>query len=86
LWLELAERREKTHPEDSVRIYEARVSSLLRNTGKRVYEEAVGTLEKIRAILVRSGREAAFRPLLTELRATHKRKRNLMKMLDRKGW
>ncbi len=86
LWIVLAKRREKTHPEDSVRIYEARVGSLLRNTGDRVYTEAVGTLEKIRTLLVRSGKEAAFRPLLTELRATHKRKRNLMKMLDRKGW
>lgn len=86
LWLELAKRREKTYPEDSVRIYETRVDALLRNTGDRVYEEAVGTLEKIRTLLVRSGREAAFRSLLIELRATHKRKRNLMKMLDRKGW
>ncbi len=86
LWLELAKRRAKTHPEDSVRIYKDHIAALLRDTGNRVYEEAVGTLEKIRTILFRSGQEAAFRPLLTELRATHKRKRNLMKMLDRKGW
>ncbi len=55
-------------------------------TGDRVYEEAIGVLEKIRAILVRSGQDAKFRPLLTEIRATHRRKRKLMKMLDRKGW
>ena len=86
LWLALAKRRETSHPADSVRVYKGHVASLLRNTGDRVYEEAVGTLEKIRKLLARSGQEAAFRPLLTEVRATHRRKRNLMKMLDRKGW
>lgn len=86
LWLALAKHREKTHPEDSVRVYKDHVTALLRNTGNSIYEEAVGNLEKIRTLLVRSGTEAAFRPLLSELRATHKRKRNLMKLLDRKGW
>ena len=51
LWLALATRREKTHPEDAVRIYKAHVASLLRNTGDRVYEEAVGFIEKIGALL-----------------------------------
>ena len=86
LWLALAKRREKTHPEDSIRIYQAHIDSLLRQTGDRVYREAIGTLETIRGLLVGSGREAAFRSLLAELRATQKRKRNLIKMLDRKGW
>jgi tetratricopeptide (TPR) repeat protein len=86
LWLVLAKQRETSHPADSIRVYKGHVASLLRNTGDRVYEEAVGTLEKVRELLARSGQEAAFRPLLTEVRATHRRKRNLMKMLDRKGW
>jgi uncharacterized Zn finger protein len=86
LWLELAKRRQKTHPEDSVRIYKAHVASLLRNTGDRVYEEAVGFIGKIGALLAGSGQEASFEPFLDEIRTTHKRKRNLMKMFDRKGW
>ena len=86
LWLELAKRREMTHPEDSVRIYRARVGSLLRNRGDHTYQEADGTLDRIGTLLARSGKEAAFRSLLAELRATHKRKGNLMKMLDSKGW
>lgn len=86
LWLELAKRRETTHPDDSVGVYKAHVAALLRNTGDRVYEEAVGTLEKIRAILARTGKDAAFRPLMAEIRATQRRKRKLMQMLDRKGW
>ena len=86
LWLALAERRETSHPGDSVRVYKGHVAALLRNTGNRIYEEAVGFLEKIRTLLARSGQEAEFRLLVTEIRATHRRKRNLMKMLDGKGW
>jgi uncharacterized Zn finger protein len=62
------------------------VTRLLCNTGQRVYEEAVGTLDKIRAILARSGQDAAFQALVGELRVTQRRKRNLIKMLDAKGW
>jgi len=86
LWLELAKRREKAHPEDAVEIYKARVASLLRNTGERVYEEAVGTVEKISAILARSEQDAAFHAFVAKIRATQRRKRNLIKMLDAKGW
>jgi len=62
LRLELAKRREKTHPGDAVGIYKVHVARLLRNTGQRVYVEALGILEKIRAIQARCGQEAAFRP------------------------
>lgn len=86
LWLELAKRREKSHPADAVRIYRNHIASLLRNPGNRVYDETVRYLEKIETALAQSGTEAEFRPLLTEIRATHKRKRNLMKLLDQKGW
>ena len=86
LWLTLAELREQNHPADAVKIYRTHVDSLLRNTGNSVYEEAVRILEKIPALLARSGEDAAFRPLMTEIRARHKRKRNLMKLLDGKGW
>ena len=86
LWLELAKRREKTHPEDAVGIYKAHVARLLRNTGERVYEEAIATLDKIGAILARCGQEAAFQALVGELRVTQRRKRNLMKRLDARGW
>ncbi len=86
LWLELAKRRETNHPDDSVQIYKARVDALLRNTGDRVYKEAVGILQRIETILGRNGQESAFRSLLVEVRNTHRRKRNLIGMLDRKGW
>ena len=85
LWLRLAERRQATHPEDAIRIYKAHITALLGDTGERVYKEAVGFIAKIEALLVRSGQAAKFRPFLEEIRATHRRKRNLMKMLDQEG-
>jgi uncharacterized Zn finger protein len=89
LWLLLAKRREDTHPEDAIRVYRDHAAALLLcDTGSRVYAEAVDTLDKIRKILTRAGNEAAFAPLVAEIRAGQRRKRNLglMKLLDRKGW
>lgn len=86
LWLALAKRREGSHPAESVRVYKDHVAALLRHTGNSVYQEAVDYLGKIRRLLDHCGEEAGFRPLLTEIRATHRRKRNLMKMLDEKRW
>ena len=86
LWLELAKRRETTHPDDSLGVYKAHLAALLRNTGDRVYEEALGTLKKIETLLARSGRQDEFLAFLSEIRSTQRRKRKLMQMLDRKGW
>ena len=69
-----------------MRVYKDHVALLLRNTGNRIYEEAVEFLEKIRTLLESAGQKAAFRTLVTEIRTTQRRKRNLMKLLDGKGW
>lgn len=86
VWLALAKRREKTHPEDAAKIYRKEVALLLRDTGNGVYREAVGFLAKVEALLAGAGRQTEFQSLLDEIRTTQKRKRNLMKMLDAKGW
>ena len=86
LWLELAGRREKTHPADAIAIYRKHVDDLLRQTGNPVYEQAVNYLDKIRNLHQGADGKAAFQAYLQDLRNTQKRKRNLMKMLDGKGW
>jgi uncharacterized Zn finger protein len=86
LWLRLARLREKDHPADSIQIYRDRVSRLLGHTGNRVYEEAVEYLERIGGLMIDSKRETDFRNLVAEIRTTHRRKRNLLGMLDGKGW
>lgn len=86
LWLNLAKRGEKQHPDRSVNVYTRHIKTLLRNTGDRVYEEAVTTLARIKKLQSRSGEKAAFGGLVLEIRATHRRKRKLMGMLDKQGW
>lgn len=86
LWLELAKRREATHPDDAVNIYRDHIARLLHNTGDRVYEEAVAYLEKIEVLMKRGKKTDMFAAVVRDLRATHARKRKLMQLLDRKGW
>ncbi|MCC6917739.1 MAG: hypothetical protein IT548_00960 [Alphaproteobacteria bacterium] len=86
LWLELAKLREASHPEDAVRVYRDHITRLLRNTGDRVYEEAIKYLEKIETLMKRGDKMDMFAALVREVRATHALKRKLTQMLDRKGW
>jgi len=86
LWLRLARAREAAHPADAIGVYRDEVARLLRHTGNDIYREAVGYLEKIGALAERSGGEAAFAELLRELRVSQRRKRNLMKLFDERGW
>lgn len=84
LWLELAGKREKEHPEDALSIYQRQIEPVLDRKNNEAYEEAVDFLRKIRELMVRLGRESEFTDYATKLRAAHKAKRNFMKLLDRK--
>jgi len=86
LWLQLAEAREQIHPEDAVRIYRKHIDDLLRVADNRNYHEAVGFLQKTEKLLLRSGDREKFQSIIGDIRLNQKRKRNLMKLLDQKGW
>ena len=43
-------------------------------------------MDHVRELLVQAGRPDAFAPYAERVRAAHKPKRNLMKLLDGKGW
>lgn len=86
LWLKLAGKREKTHPRDALGVYRDRVARLLTQTGNRIYREAMQFLRKIHALFAAAGEAEKFRAYLTELRATHHRKRNFIKLLDQERW
>jgi uncharacterized Zn finger protein len=85
LWLELAKLREKDHPEDAARIYLARVEPLVPQKNNQAHAEAVALLGKTRTLMVRLGQAEAFVDQLTVIRATHKPKRNFIKLLDQAG-
>lgn len=86
LWLELAKRREKTHPDGSVAIYRKHIDNRLRHTGNQIYEEVVGYLARMEKLDANNAGKATFKTLIAEIRNAHKRKRNLMKLLDQRGW
>jgi len=86
LWLELAAKREKDHPEDALTVYQAQVEPTLNRKNNDAYREAIGLLRKARALLVRLEREKEFGDYLAALRLAHKPKRNFMKLLDHAKW
>lgn len=86
LWLELAAKREKTHPQDALPIYQAQIEPTLDRTNNEAYRQAIVLLRKVRELMGRLGRQADFAQYLSVVRATYKRKRNFMKLLDRARW
>ena len=86
LWLALAKYRGEQHPADAIRIYRDHIARLLQATGDKIYQESVSYLEKIKMLSARLDEERTFREILNSIRTEQKRKRNLMKLLDQKGW
>jgi uncharacterized Zn finger protein len=86
LWLELAAKREKEHPEDALPIYQGQIEPTVNGKNNEAYREAVGLLRKVRELMVRLGRKDDFTSYLNEVRVAHKPKRNFMKLLDRARW
>jgi uncharacterized Zn finger protein len=86
LWLALAEARRDKHPEDALAVYQEDVAAALAHTGEAVYEHSISMLLKIKALLERLGRADEFGGYVGGLREQHRRKRNLLKRLDARGW
>ena len=84
LWPELADRRRGEHPEDALAVYRGHVERTIAGKDKRSYAEAIRLMkETIRPLLAECGRAADFDSYLAEVRATHRQKRNLMKLIDK---
>ena len=86
LWLELADKREKSHPEDALPVYRARIAPTLERKHNEAYREAIGLLRKVCALMVRLGRAGEFASYLESVRLAHKPKRNFMKLLAGEKW
>jgi uncharacterized Zn finger protein len=86
LWLDLALKREKDHPEDALATYKKQIEPTLAQTNNQAYRQAVGYLRKIRQLMSRLNRSDEFAPYLASVRAEYKRKRNFIKMLNHASW
>jgi len=86
LWMTLAAKREREHPDDALPVYQAQIEPTLQHKNNGAYREAVGLLRKIRALMIHLGRDSEFAPYLASVRQAHRPKRNLMALLDRARW
>lgn len=86
LWMTLARAWAVDHPEDAVPIYERQVERSIAEKTAPGYADAVAGLRAVRELLARLGRGDEFPARVAVVRAVHKQKRNLMKLLDEAGW
>lgn len=84
LWLRLAAKREKDHPEDAVPIYMRQAESAIVGDRNSRYDESVSLLVKAAVLMKRMGRSEEFVHQLDALRLKYKIKRNFIKLLDQK--
>jgi uncharacterized Zn finger protein len=83
LWLQLADQRRARHPQDALTVYRRHVENIIAHKDKRSYAEAVALVDDtIRALYTECDRAGDFAAYIHELRAAHKPKRNLMKLID----
>ena len=81
--MELARLREKQFPDDVVPIYQKQVDTLINQKNNGSYAEAVKLLGKIRDLMTRLKQADQFAAYLVNVRATHKPKRNFIKLAAR---
>jgi uncharacterized Zn finger protein len=82
LWIELAQQRQKEHPQDAIPIYQRQIEPALQRKNVAAYQEAVRFLRRIHDLMARLGRGSDFAAYLQELRVAHRAKRNFIKLLD----
>jgi uncharacterized Zn finger protein len=82
LWMELAAKRDKDHPEDSLPIYQRQIEPTLSHKNNQAYAATIKLLRKVREVMTRLERQDEFRNYLDKIRAAHKPKRNFIKLLD----
>ncbi|GGS92283.1 hypothetical protein GCM10010254_10240 [Streptomyces chromofuscus] len=81
-WLTLADEYRAARPAEALPVYLRLADPLTRQTGNATYEQLVSLLLSIRDCHHRLGTPDAFTAYAANLRATQRRKRNLMRLMD----
>ncbi|MEI5524435.1 hypothetical protein WB401_23875 [Streptomyces brasiliscabiei] len=84
-WLTLADHIRADRPVDALDVYLRLAEPLTTQTGNVVYEHLVVLLLNIRDCHSRLGTPDTFMTYVTALRASQRRKRNLMRLMDERG-
>ena len=83
VWFKLARAREAKHPADAVRIYQQLAEQVVQHAGDFEYRAAVRYLVRAEKIITRLGYPKKFHEYLAGYRERNKRKKNLLRLLDR---
>jgi uncharacterized Zn finger protein len=86
LWLNLAERRQKTHPADVLPIYRREIEQFIQETNNSAYAHAVSFLQKVHTLMLGLDQQAEFNAFVAHLRQTYKAKRNFITLLNQQRW
>jgi uncharacterized Zn finger protein len=81
-WTQIAQAREKDHPQDAAAIYRNSIDGIVDQTNNRAYDAAAKLAAKIKALMQRSGQKEEFAVWLEALRVKHKAKRNFMQRIE----
>ncbi len=81
-WTQLAQAREKDHPQDAAAIYRKSIDGIVDQKNNRAYDAAAKLTGKIKALMERAGEKEEFVAWLEGLRGRHKAKRNFMKRIE----
>lgn len=86
MWLTLARAREAAHPMDAAGVYEREVFEVVEDKNNAAYRQVVELLGRIRRLAGQAAQPRRFDDILRRVRTEHRRKRNLMQLIDEKGW
>ena len=84
--MEVAAKRAADHPADVLPLYQQDGERLIDQKNKRGCAEAVEVLQRVRELMDRLGRGGEFPAYLTSVRAAHKQKCSLMRLLEEARW
>lgn len=83
LWLELADRRAREHPEDALLVYRRLVTQAVNRKNNYAYRRAIELLHKIGRLMKKQKRRDEFIDYVERLRHTHRAQRNFARLVDR---
>jgi tetratricopeptide (TPR) repeat protein len=84
IWLQLAEQRQLSHPEDALPIYKREVELLLKQTHNAAYANAITFLKQVRSLTITLHQQVEYNTFVAYLRKNYKAKRNFIALLDKR--
>jgi len=81
LWLTLARACEKTHPAETLIIYQNRIEGIIKQTNNDAYDRATDMLKIIKKLMKQLKQQSQFKVYIEQLRKDYKQKRNFIKKI-----